>query len=172
LCVVGQRAIDSLISLVTAQANNAPSIKILLMAGSVKNKSQLKEDIRPFILALMGDTSLETLDISGQGMNDMGALALSKTLQTDPNLRRVVVDENGMTIIGFKAIVNSLERNFHLSSLPIPIVDVMKIFASPERQRDVSQLLEQLEYKLRTNEQRIAEEGYEWHFIFIFYLAN
>jgi hypothetical protein len=129
------------------------------MAGSVKNKSQLKEEIRPFILALMGDTSLETLDVSGQGMADVGALALSKTLQTDPNLRRVVVDENGISIVGFKVLVNSLERNFHLSSLPIPIADIMKIIANnSEKQRDVSQLLEQLEYKLRTNEQRLSED--------------
>jgi hypothetical protein len=48
-------------------------LRALYMSGSKDNRSQMKEDIRPFLLSLMVNTALETLDISGHAMGDLGA---------------------------------------------------------------------------------------------------
>lgn len=161
------KAIQSLISLVTPEVSPSQHhLRILYMSGSKDNRSQMKEDIRPFLLSLMVNTALETLDISGHAMGDLGSLALSKTLQTDPPLRKLIWDDNAISIVGLRVFTIGLERNFHLSSMPIPINDLTKMMqgANAERQKEIQTLLDQIETKLRKNGQNgydIEREGDE-----------
>lgn len=57
----------------------------------------------------------------------LGSLALSKTLQTDPPLKKLIWDDNNISIVGLRIFVIGLERNFHLSSMPTPINDLTKM---------------------------------------------
>jgi hypothetical protein len=74
----GPKAIQALISLVTPEVSPTQHrLRSLYMSGSKENRSQMKEDIRPFLLSLMVNTALETLDISGHAMGDLGNRFLS-----------------------------------------------------------------------------------------------
>ncbi|XP_010192106.1 PREDICTED: leucine-rich repeat-containing protein 16C-like, partial [Mesitornis unicolor] len=97
-------------------------------------ESRLKLGTNVLLSALGSNTSLITLDISGNAMGDTGAKMLAKALQINTKLRTVVWDRNNTTAHGLLEVAQALERNYTLKSMPLPMSDVVQAYRSnPER---------------------------------------
>ncbi|XP_021263663.1 capping protein, Arp2/3 and myosin-I linker protein 2 isoform X2 [Numida meleagris] len=97
-------------------------------------ESRLKLGTNVLLSALGSNTSLTTLDISGNAMGDTGAKMLAKALQINTKLRTVVWDRNNTTALGLLEVAQALERNYTLKSMPLPMSDVAQAHRSnPER---------------------------------------
>uniref|UniRef100_A0A8D2MKU2 Capping protein regulator and myosin 1 linker 2 n=1 Tax=Zonotrichia albicollis TaxID=44394 RepID=A0A8D2MKU2_ZONAL len=97
-------------------------------------ESRLKLGTNVLLSALGSNTSLVSLDISGNAMGDTGAKMLAKALQINTKLRTVVWDRNNTTAHGLLEVAQALERNFTLKSMPLPMSDVAQAYRShPER---------------------------------------
>ncbi|XP_059713258.1 capping protein, Arp2/3 and myosin-I linker protein 2 isoform X4 [Haemorhous mexicanus] len=97
-------------------------------------ESRLKLGTNVLLSALGSNTSLVSLDISGNSMGDTGAKMLAKALQINTKLRTVVWDRNNTTAHGLLEVAQALERNYTLKSMPLPMSDVAQAYRShPER---------------------------------------
>ncbi|NXO77999.1 CARL2 protein, partial [Sitta europaea] len=97
-------------------------------------ESRLKLGTNVLLSALGSNTSLISLDISGNAMGDTGAKMLAKALQINTKLRTVVWDRNNTTAYGLLEVAQALERNYTLKSMPLPMSDVAQAYRSnPER---------------------------------------
>ena len=81
------------------------------------------------ICAALTDSRLHEVDISGNQMGDSGAVYLAKALQGNTRLRRLHLDKNQISLIGFQALLAGLSKNFTLTSFPTPFVDVAPLLA-------------------------------------------
>ncbi|XP_067390497.1 capping protein, Arp2/3 and myosin-I linker protein 2 [Emydura macquarii macquarii] len=97
-------------------------------------ESRLKLGTNVLLNALGSNTSLSTLDISGNAMGDAGAKMLAKALQINTKLRTLIWDRNNTTAQGFLDVARALERNYTLRSMPLPMSDVTQAYRSnPEK---------------------------------------
>ncbi|NXR52510.1 CARL2 protein, partial [Hippolais icterina] len=97
-------------------------------------ESRLKLGTNVLLSALGSNTSLVSLDISGNAMGDTGAKMLAKALQINTKLRTVVWDRNNTSAHGLLEVAQALERNYTLKSMPLPMSDVAQAYRSnPER---------------------------------------
>uniref|UniRef100_A0A8C0F361 Capping protein regulator and myosin 1 linker 2 n=1 Tax=Bubo bubo TaxID=30461 RepID=A0A8C0F361_BUBBB len=97
-------------------------------------ESRLKLGTNVLLSALGSNTSLITLDISGNAMGDTGAKMLAKALQINTKLRTVVWDRNNTSAHGLLEVAQALERNYTLKSMPLPMSDVVQAYRSnPEK---------------------------------------
>lgn len=62
------------------------------------------------INALGSNSTLKSIDISGNTMGDIGAKMLGKALTINSSLTSVVWDRNNVTAYGLKDVAQSLER--------------------------------------------------------------
>jgi Ran GTPase-activating protein (RanGAP) involved in mRNA processing and transport len=76
----------------------------------------------PLLLSLAG-TTLRELDVRANALGDDGAAALARALQANASLRRLAFDNNGITLVGFRRLLDALERNFSLTDLTLPVID-------------------------------------------------
>lgn len=123
--------------------------------------SRLKSDLSIVLNALGSNTSLTKLDISGNGMGDMGAKMLAKALQINSKLRTILWDRNGVSAQGLQDVAAALEKNYTIRFMPVPIVDAAQALkASPEKTEDA--LLKMEQYLLRNHETRkyLQEQAY------------
>ncbi|XP_067393671.1 F-actin-uncapping protein LRRC16A isoform X2 [Emydura macquarii macquarii] len=123
--------------------------------------SKLKTEVTIIINALGSNTSLTKVDISGNGMGDMGAKMLAKALQINTKLRTVIWDKNNITAQGFQDIAVALEKNYTLRFMPIPMNDASQALkTNPEKTEEALQKIEN--YLLRNHETRkyLQEQAY------------
>ncbi|XP_060630906.2 F-actin-uncapping protein LRRC16A isoform X2 [Anolis sagrei] len=123
--------------------------------------SKLKTEVTIIINALGSNTSLTKVDISGNGMGDMGAKMLAKALQINTKLRTVIWDKNNITAQGFQDIAVALEKNYTIRFMPIPVNDASQALkTSPEKTEEALQKIEN--YLLRNHETRkyLQEQAY------------
>ncbi|KAF4013686.1 hypothetical protein G4228_004910 [Cervus hanglu yarkandensis] len=123
--------------------------------------SKLKTGVTIIINALGSNTSLTKVDISGNGMGDMGAKMLAKALQINTKLRTVIWDKNNITAQGFQDIAVALEKNYTLRFMPIPMYDASQALkTNPEKTEEALQKIEN--YLLRNHETRkyLQEQAY------------
>nr|XP_048284023.1 F-actin-uncapping protein LRRC16A isoform X4 [Myodes glareolus] len=123
--------------------------------------SKLKTEVTIIINALGSNTSLTKVDISGNGMGDMGAKMLAKALQINTKLRTVIWDKNNITAQGFQDIAVALEKNYTLRFMPIPMYDASQALkTNPEKTEEALQKIEN--YLLRNHETRkyLQEQAY------------
>uniref|UniRef100_A0A803TST7 Capping protein regulator and myosin 1 linker 1 n=1 Tax=Anolis carolinensis TaxID=28377 RepID=A0A803TST7_ANOCA len=123
--------------------------------------SKLKTEVTIIINALGSNTSLTKVDISGNGMGDMGAKMLAKALQINTKLRTVIWDKNNITGQGFQDIAVALEKNYTIRFMPIPVNDASQALkTSPEKTEEALQKIEN--YLLRNHETRkyLQEQAY------------
>jgi len=85
----------------------------------------LKGDIIDVLDTIGTNENLVKLDISGNQMGDKGAFVLSKALQKNQKLRKLVWDNNSTTIVGFTAFGIALSRNRTLQQMPFPMSDLL-----------------------------------------------
>ncbi|XP_053558287.1 capping protein, Arp2/3 and myosin-I linker protein 3 [Bombina bombina] len=96
--------------------------------------SRLKSRTCIVLNALGSNTSLHELDISGNGMSDMGAKMLGKTLQINTTLKSVLWDKNAVTATGFMDVARALEKNRSLRFMSFPVGDICQAYQKhPER---------------------------------------
>ncbi|XP_058141317.1 F-actin-uncapping protein LRRC16A isoform X2 [Dasypus novemcinctus] len=123
--------------------------------------SKLKTEVTIIINALGSNTSLTRVDISGNGMGDMGAKMLAKALQINTKLRTVIWDKNNITAQGFQDIAVAMEKNYTLRFMPIPMYDAAQALkTNPEKTEEALQKIEN--YLLRNHETRkyLQEQAY------------
>ncbi|KAB0358201.1 hypothetical protein FD754_002357, partial [Muntiacus muntjak] len=123
--------------------------------------SKLKTGVTIIINALGSNTSLTKVDISGNGMGDMGVKMLAKALQINTKLRTVIWDKNNITAQGFQDIAVALEKNYTLRFMPIPMYDASQALkTNPEKTEEALQKIEN--YLLRNHETRkyLQEQAY------------
>lgn len=97
-------------------------------------ENKLRNDIHNFINALGSNQSLQVLDITGNLMGDIGARLLAKALQINNKLRKIALDRNNVTLVGYNDIVYALENNNSMRTIPFPIVDIAPCYKNqPER---------------------------------------
>ncbi|XP_055510316.1 F-actin-uncapping protein LRRC16A-like isoform X2 [Leucoraja erinacea] len=123
--------------------------------------SKLKTELTIIINALGSNSSLTKVDISGNGMGDIGAKMLGKALQINTKLRTVIWDKNNITAQGFQDIAVALEKNYTLRFMPIPVNDASQALkANPEKTEEALQKIEN--YLLRNHETRkyLQEQTY------------
>ncbi|XP_073080289.1 F-actin-uncapping protein LRRC16A isoform X1 [Manis javanica] len=123
--------------------------------------SKLKTEVTIIINALGSNTSLTKVDISGNGMGDMGARMLAKALQINSKLRTVIWDKNNITAQGFQDIAVAMEKNYTLRFMPIPMYDASQALkTNPEKTEEALQKIEN--YLLRNHETRkyLQEQAY------------
>uniref|UniRef100_A0A8B9LC09 Capping protein regulator and myosin 1 linker 1 n=1 Tax=Astyanax mexicanus TaxID=7994 RepID=A0A8B9LC09_ASTMX len=116
--------------------------------------SKLKGDLTIVLNALGSNSSLTRIDISGNGMGDMGAKMLAKALQINSKLRYRVQRSQ---IQGRTEVM----LNFTIRFMPIPIIDASQALkASPEKTEDA--LLRMENYLFRNHETRkyVQEQAY------------
>uniref|UniRef100_A0A915EGM3 Uncharacterized protein n=1 Tax=Ditylenchus dipsaci TaxID=166011 RepID=A0A915EGM3_9BILA len=65
-----------------------------------------------------------TLNISNNDIGNFGARLLSKALQLNNSLKKVVLDRNQITADGFTELAHALELNHCVTCLPYPVLDI------------------------------------------------
>merc|ERR1719342_1210810 len=110
---------------------------------------KLKTDINNVINALGSNQCLQVLDISGNGMGDVGARLLAKALQINTRLRTVLLDRNNITLQGYQDITYALQSNFSMRHIPFPTFDLQaSIKTSPDR---VDAIIRRMQDSLQRN---------------------
>ncbi|XP_037698619.1 F-actin-uncapping protein LRRC16A isoform X10 [Choloepus didactylus] len=141
---------------VSLDLSNCEPLQSLSLADS-----KLKAEVTIIINALGSNTSLTKVDISGNGMGDMGAKMLAKALQINTKLRTVIWDKNNITAQGFQDIAVAMEKNYTLRFMPIPMYDASQALkTNPEKTEEALQKIEN--YLLRNHETRkyLQEQAY------------
>ncbi|XP_061445127.1 capping protein, Arp2/3 and myosin-I linker protein 3 isoform X2 [Rhineura floridana] len=105
--------------------------------------SRLKTRTSILINALGSNTCLTKVDLSGNGMEDIGAKMLSKALQINSTLRSISWDKNNTTAQGFQDIARALENNYTLKFMSFPMSDITAAYRNtPERTDEVWQKIQ------------------------------
>merc|ERR1712223_211715 len=95
---------------------------------------KLKSEINNVINALGSNQTLQTLDISGNHMGDVGARLLAKALQINTRLRTINLDRNGISLQGYTDITYALQSNYSMRHIPFPTFDLQNaIKTHPEK---------------------------------------
>ncbi|XP_052002838.1 F-actin-uncapping protein LRRC16A-like isoform X3 [Xyrauchen texanus] len=123
--------------------------------------SKLKTDLTIVLNALGSNSSLTRVDISGNGMGDMGAKMLAKALQINSKLRTVIWDRNNISPQGLQDVAAALEKNFAIRFMPIPIIDASQALkASPEKTEDALLKIESYLYRNHETRKYVQEQAY------------
>ncbi|XP_036808729.1 F-actin-uncapping protein LRRC16A [Oncorhynchus mykiss] len=147
------QVLDNLVHMIQEEESPLTSISLA--------DSKLKGDLSIVLNALGSNASLTRVDISGNGMGDMGAKMLAKALQINTKLRTVMWDKNNVSLQGLQDVASALEKNQTIRFMPIPIIDAAQALkASPEKTEDA--LLKMERYLLRNHETRkyLQEQAY------------
>ncbi|XP_063157657.1 capping protein, Arp2/3 and myosin-I linker protein 3 [Candoia aspera] len=105
--------------------------------------SRLRTRCSILINALGSNTCLAKVDLSGNGMEDLGAKMLSKALQINSTLRSISWDRNGTTAQGFQDVARALENNFTLKFMSLPMSDITTAYRNaPDRMDEVWQKIQ------------------------------
>ncbi|XP_012666569.1 capping protein, Arp2/3 and myosin-I linker protein 2 [Otolemur garnettii] len=94
------------------------------------SESRLKLGASVLLRALGANPNLTALDISGNGMGDVGAKMLAKALRVNTRLRSVVWDRNHTSALGLLDVAQAMEQNHSLKAMPLPLNDVAQAHRS------------------------------------------
>ncbi|GAB1298892.1 Capping protein, Arp2/3 and myosin-I linker protein 3 [Apodemus speciosus] len=93
-------------------------VQLIQEEDCVNSRLKLRTSI--LINALGSNTCLAKVDLSGNGMEDIGAKMLSKALQINSSLRTILWDRNNTSALGFLDIARALESNHTLRFMSFP----------------------------------------------------
>ncbi|KAF4087676.1 hypothetical protein AMELA_G00073260 [Ameiurus melas] len=123
--------------------------------------SKLKAELSIVLNALGSNGSLTRVDISGNGMGDLGAKMLAKALQINSKLRTVIWDRNNVSPQGLQDVAAALEKNFTIRFMPIPIIDASQALkASPEKTEDALMRMENYLFRNHETRKYVQEQAY------------
>ncbi|KAF7728350.1 hypothetical protein EC973_006291 [Apophysomyces ossiformis] len=83
------------------------------------SKNNLAKAVTEALEGLKRNVALERLDLAGLGIGDQGAMVLAKVLQTNQTLRSIDIDDNRITIDGYRALLKAFETSL-LSVIDLP----------------------------------------------------
>ncbi|XP_014248202.1 F-actin-uncapping protein LRRC16A isoform X2 [Cimex lectularius] len=112
---------------------------------------RLKNEVHSIINALGSNQCLKSLDISGNGMGDLGARLLAKALQTNCKLKSLSFDRNNITLQGYSDISYAMNSNYsiiYMGSLLHDVSSCMKL--SPEKTESVLSSIHKALYRNST----------------------
>eukprot|EP01113_Clastostelium_recurvatum_P029454 TRINITY_DN3553_c0_g1_i11.p1 TRINITY_DN3553_c0_g1~~TRINITY_DN3553_c0_g1_i11.p1 ORF type:complete len:1136 (+),score=267.47 TRINITY_DN3553_c0_g1_i11:86-3493(+) len=143
------RVLEMLISLV----EDANSLESLSLAVSGTKQGQLKSDLVPLILSLMANRNLTSLNIEGNGMTDLGALALAKMVQRNSTLRCLKWDDNGTSLRGIQHFRDGLMNGCGtLCTMPLPFQDIGLILKGDSQSHaKIRKIVEDIQQQLFAN---------------------
>ncbi|XP_070576059.1 F-actin-uncapping protein LRRC16A-like isoform X1 [Ptychodera flava] len=131
------RIVDTIVTMLQDENGSLESLSL--------SDSKLKADTATVLDAIGSNTILTYLDISGNGMGDVGARILSKALQINTKLKTIKLDRNNISHHGLQDIAAALERNHTIESMPTPVSDAGSAFKSnPEKTESAIMKIEQL----------------------------
>ncbi|GAA6095202.1 F-actin-uncapping protein LRRC16A isoform X1 [Tachysurus ichikawai] len=94
--------LDNLVHLIQEEESPLASLSLA--------DSKLKADLSMVLNALGSNSSLTRVDISGNGMGDLGAKMLAKALQINSKLRTIIWDRNNISPQGLQDVAAALEK--------------------------------------------------------------
>ncbi|KAI8077481.1 hypothetical protein BDF21DRAFT_341771 [Thamnidium elegans] len=88
-------------------------------------KPLISDAIVNSLVGLRHNCTLRQLDISGLNFEDAGALALSRVLKTNRTLQSISIDNNNISIEGYRKLIKVIEENAtQVTKIPIPRNDL------------------------------------------------
>eukprot|EP01119_Soliformovum_irregulare_P019377 TRINITY_DN6117_c0_g1_i2.p1 TRINITY_DN6117_c0_g1~~TRINITY_DN6117_c0_g1_i2.p1 ORF type:complete len:637 (-),score=160.97 TRINITY_DN6117_c0_g1_i2:1248-3158(-) len=137
---------DSIQGLLKLMTQVTCPISTLGVAGSPK--ADLRSEICPLLTGLVTNTSLTSLDISGNDMGNQGAAALSRLLHRHTALSTLHMDNNSVGYVGYQSVLLALDNNTSLRYLPAPYSDVNMAAKSDPR---VLPIMAEISAKIHSN---------------------
>lgn len=117
---------ESIVGLITSDESSINKLNL--------SDCKLKSEINNVINALGSNQSLQTLDITGNQMGDVGARLLAKALQINTRLRTINLDRNGISLQGYTDITYALQSNYSMRHIPFPTFDLQSVIKThPDR---------------------------------------
>jgi hypothetical protein len=104
------------------------------------------------LYALGTNDSLKSLDISGNLLQNKGASALGKALQTNETLHTLKWDYNGTTLPGFTSFNMGLKRNFSLKVMPMPVNDISAALKEAPNSKALGDIASKIEANIARNQ--------------------
>ncbi|KAG0194245.1 hypothetical protein DFQ28_000964 [Apophysomyces sp. BC1034] len=94
-------------------------------ASPTLQKNNFAKAVAESLEGLRHNVALERLELTGLGFGDVGATILAKVLQTNQTLRSIDIDDNRITIEGFRALLKAFETSrLAIVDLPKPRKDL------------------------------------------------
>ncbi|XP_076826559.1 F-actin-uncapping protein LRRC16A-like [Brachyhypopomus gauderio] len=145
--------LDNLVHMIQEEESSLTSLSLA--------DSKLKGDLTIVLNALGSNSSLTRVDISGNGMGDMGAKMLAKALQINSKLRTVIWDRNNISAQGLQDVAAAMEKNFTMRFMPVPIIDASQALkTSPEKTEDALLRMENYLYRNQETRRFVQEQAY------------
>ena len=105
---------------------------------------KLKQPLIDLLPSLGGNTAIQEVDVTGNALGDAGATALAALLNYNRVLRKLELDDNQISLQGYRELVAAAEHNPVIRSIPAPLKDAMVLMAkSPEETMALLHRLEQ-----------------------------
>jgi len=143
-------AVDAISALITT----SQTIESLSMQGG--KDSELKEHTIDILQTMASNTTIHSLDISGNEMGDKGANALGKSLQTNDKMETLKFDNNSVSLKGFESFYSGLKRNRVLKFLTLPLHDIAS--AQKDGKEALDNLIKNIERLISRNQSPTASK--------------
>lgn len=117
-------------------------------------KQALGADVATLAFALARNSTLTTLDLSGNGAGDAGLFAVAKLLQANRRLTSLVLDDNAASLASLSALRSAMQRNQSVTHLPVPLNDLaalLKAQATPEARAALQEIIADVERAVARN---------------------
>jgi hypothetical protein len=92
----------------------------------------MKGELSAVFVDIALNKTITLLDVSGQGLEYGGIVGLTRMLQINKRLERLVIDDNGIDLQCVRALSLALERNATLLQLPLPSDDVALLLSKAD----------------------------------------
>ena len=117
-------------------------LETLEMAAGPRATHQLGRALVPLLHALIHNTRLTSLDVSGHVFGTPGAVALARVLQLNATLARVAYDQNDIGLQGLAALAYAVQRNSALEEFPLPVMDIAALLTSEKSAETIRRVRE------------------------------
>eukprot|EP00026_Physarum_polycephalum_P003167 Phypoly_transcript_03177.p1 GENE.Phypoly_transcript_03177~~Phypoly_transcript_03177.p1 ORF type:complete len:811 (+),score=167.67 Phypoly_transcript_03177:73-2505(+) len=134
--------IKALTKLISQKSNLLCPIETLKFSATTNTR--LRYEILPIITALATNETITDLDITGHYAGDDLAVALGRALQVNHTLRTLYIDENQVSVVGLEFKKKKKKKNFTLTRMPIPVIDISDQLKMAENTAGLQQLRERL----------------------------
>ncbi len=134
-----------------------------LRIASTQKGTQMKAELATLLVDMGSNRSIVALDVSGQGLEYGGFVGLTKLLQLNKTLRKLVMDDNGIDLQCLRALSNALDRNATLQEVPLPSTDVAVLLgkADVNGKREFASVWSAIESALHRNHSVSPSAGAE-----------
>jgi len=112
---------------------------------------QLKGDMKEFLFSIIVNTTLKSIDITGNQIGPSMGQILSKLFQANQSLETIYWDDNGTTLLGFQLINSALKRNLGVRIMPLPVNDIQILLQDAAAKKLLPPILEEIQKQITDN---------------------